>query len=340
MARIFVSYRRQDSPYVADTLKNRLEQRFGGGSVFFDIDNIPFGANFKKHIEHAVAQCAAMLVLIGDKWLAHAETADKNRLFDPRDYVRMEIEAALGRGIPVVPVLVDSAGMPAAEDLPESIQELIFHNAAEVRAGRDLETHITRLVDGLWREIEPDSTTASKSSPPAARTKQPPAQPAANAKSPAGKETLRKQDVKNRKAHPERNLPRRAGGGLPQSLHPSFLRRAFKDTQTYVGSAIPRNKLHNAVSAYAIYSLDAKDVLALYDDTLFGGAKDGFLLATEEILWRNLGDTPHTLSWSDLKRVGRSPSGVKVNGDAISISDGPSAEALVYLLKEMIKSRS
>ena len=79
---IFVSYRRQDSSYIAVTLKERIERRFGVDSVFFDIDNIPIGADFRKHIEAAVSQCQALLVVIGDKWLARVERTGTNRLFD------------------------------------------------------------------------------------------------------------------------------------------------------------------------------------------------------------------------------------------------------------------
>lgn len=151
MAKIFVSYRRQDSPYVALALKDRLERQFGQDSVFLDIDNIPLGMDFREHIDRAVQQCDVMLVLIGDAWLAVMPDKDRNRLFDPQDFVRTEIEAALRRSIPIVPVLVENAKMPGAEDLPPSIQNLIYRNAAEVRAGLDFNSHMTRLSDNLGR---------------------------------------------------------------------------------------------------------------------------------------------------------------------------------------------
>ncbi len=201
MARIFVSYRRQDSPYVAATLRDHIERRFGADSVFFDIDNIPVGADFRKHIEAAVSECGALLVLIGDKWLMPEERTGKNRLFEPRDYVRMEIEAALARGIPVVPVLVEAAEMPTAGDLPESIGDLIFRNAAEVRAGRDFQNHMTRLVDGLWSLLGPASTTASQSSPPPAPEETPPARPATTAVAVVKKNKPQAQHAKNSGPH-------------------------------------------------------------------------------------------------------------------------------------------
>ena len=121
MARIFVSYRRQDSPYVAAVLKDRLERQFGEHSVFLDIDNIPIGADFREHIDLAVQQCDVMLVLIADAWLKVMPGKERNRLFDPQDFVRAEIEAAFRRTIPIVPVLAENAQMPSPEDLPQSI---------------------------------------------------------------------------------------------------------------------------------------------------------------------------------------------------------------------------
>jgi len=149
MAKMFVSYRRQDTPYVAQALKDRLEERFGKGSVFLDIDNIPFGVDFREHIDRAVQQCDVMLVLIGDAWLSPASGQTTSRLFAAQDFVRTEIESALKRSIPIVPLLAESAEMPNADELPDSIKNFVYRNAAELRAGRDFNSHMTRLVESL-----------------------------------------------------------------------------------------------------------------------------------------------------------------------------------------------
>ena len=113
MAQIFISYRRQDSAYLAATLSERLQQHFGPNSVFFDIDNIPLGVDFRDHIGNAVGQCDVLLVIIGDQWTGAVDSQGKRRLDNPSDYVRVEIESALKRNIPVVPVLVENAQMPS-----------------------------------------------------------------------------------------------------------------------------------------------------------------------------------------------------------------------------------
>ena len=93
MAKIFISYRRQDSIGVTGRIYDRLRAHFGDGAVFMDIDNIPFGVNFRKHIDSAVGHCDVVLAVIGTKWAE--ETDAHRRLDDPRDFVRIELESAL-----------------------------------------------------------------------------------------------------------------------------------------------------------------------------------------------------------------------------------------------------
>ena len=149
MTKIFISYRRDDSSYIAGMINDRLGKHFGPNSVFLDIDSIPLGLDFRKHISDSVGQCNVLLALIGDSWINATNDQGSRRLDDPTDFVRLEVESALKRDIPVIPVLVGKARMPSATELPSSLQELAFRNAAEVRAGLDLQEHLTRLVRGI-----------------------------------------------------------------------------------------------------------------------------------------------------------------------------------------------
>src|SRR5947207_15011376 len=173
MAQIFISYRRHDTAYVAATLNDKLQQHFGPNSVFFDVDNIPLGVDFREHIGNAVGQCDVLLVIVGDQWLGPLNSQGKRRIDDPSDYVRIEIESALKRNIPIIPVLVEEATMPAPADLPDAIQSLAFRNAAEIRAGRDLRQHIEQLIVGLESIFESPKTkekTATPEKPVTAQT--------------------------------------------------------------------------------------------------------------------------------------------------------------------------
>ncbi len=69
-----------------------------------------------------------LLAVIGPHWLA-AEGDAGRRLDDPQDWVRLEIEAALKRGVRVIPVQIDGARMPAAAELPPSLRDLVRRQA-------------------------------------------------------------------------------------------------------------------------------------------------------------------------------------------------------------------
>jgi hypothetical protein len=154
MPKIFISYRREDSQDITGRIYDRLDFRFGRENLFFDVDTIPFGVDFRKHLDQAVGQCDVLLAIIGEGWLDVCFQAGPKqglrRLDDPADFVRIEIESALARGIPVIPVLVGRATMPGDQDLPEGLlRQLAFRNAAEVRSGRDFRDHVDRLIRGI-----------------------------------------------------------------------------------------------------------------------------------------------------------------------------------------------
>jgi TIR domain len=134
---------------VAGRIYDRLHAHFGADTVFMDIDAIPVGVDFREHIAAAVQQCDILLAVIGRKWTG--QTRARRRIDDPRDFVRIEIESALERDIPVVPILIDHARMPAEADLPPSLARLAYRNALDVDLGRDFHPHVARLIRGIER---------------------------------------------------------------------------------------------------------------------------------------------------------------------------------------------
>jgi hypothetical protein len=152
MTKIFLSYRRQDSAAAAARIYERLCERFGDDAVFMDIDTIPFGADFRQHINSAVDQCGVMLAVIGRHWAG--EAGAPRRIDDPQDFVRIEIESALERNLTVIPVLVDRGAMPGQADLPPSLAPLAYRNAIEVDQGRDFRHHVDRLIRGIERLLQ------------------------------------------------------------------------------------------------------------------------------------------------------------------------------------------
>ena len=155
MSRVFISYRRDDSTDVTGRLYDRLVVHFGPDNVFRDLDAIPLGVDFRRHLIQTVSRCEVLLAVIGRQWLTVANAAGQRRLDDARDFVRIEIEAALQRDIPVIPVLVQGATMPAEEQLPPSLQALAFRQGTAVRSDPDFHGDMDRLIHHLDRLMPP-----------------------------------------------------------------------------------------------------------------------------------------------------------------------------------------
>ncbi len=150
MAGIFISYRRSESRHAAGRLADDLAQAFGPDAIFRDIEGIDPGLDFSRALETALAACNVMLVLIGPQWLAMADTQGRRRLNQPADWIRQEIATALKRDIRVIPVLLESASLPEADELPAEMQALVRRQALERADGR-WKGDLQRLVDTLAR---------------------------------------------------------------------------------------------------------------------------------------------------------------------------------------------
>jgi hypothetical protein len=147
--RIFVSYRREDAAATAGRIRDRLATEYGSDHVFFDVYTIPLGVDFRSHIDEVLARCDWFLAIIGPWWLTASDETGNSRLAQHGDFVRLEIETALDREIPLVPVLVDGAVMPRAAELPPSIAALAFRNGVQVRHDPDFHSDVSRLIRGL-----------------------------------------------------------------------------------------------------------------------------------------------------------------------------------------------
>ena len=130
--RIFISYRRQETAWPAGRLYDVLVEHFPPEQVFKDVNTIEPGEDFVERITAAVGSCDVLLALIGPQWLTITNKKGQRRLDDPEDYVRLEIEAALTRKIRVIPILVDEAQMPGADELPATLAPLVRRNAVEI----------------------------------------------------------------------------------------------------------------------------------------------------------------------------------------------------------------
>jgi hypothetical protein len=118
-----------------------------------DVAAIPFGTNLPKVVHEEVAKCGVLLAMIGPNWLDARDEDKKRRLDDPNDLVRIEIAQALQRGIPVIPILLDSATIPKADQLPKDLKELASRNGMHIRHA-SFHDDMNRLIRALKGQLD------------------------------------------------------------------------------------------------------------------------------------------------------------------------------------------
>ena len=156
MPKITVSYRRDDSEAITGRIFDRLVAHYGKTAVFRDIDDIPPGVDFRKHIDEALQETDVLIVVIGRRWVGSAKPGNV-RIHDEADPVRIEVETALKRNIAIVPVLVGDTRMPTSAQLPASLKEFTFRNAVRIDSGQDFDHHTDRLLRAMDRTLQRES---------------------------------------------------------------------------------------------------------------------------------------------------------------------------------------
>jgi hypothetical protein len=91
-----------------------------------------------------------LLAVIGITWVSSVDREGRRRLDQDKDFVRIEIETALMRRIPLIPVLVDGAAMPDSTQLPKALSELARRQAftvSHIHFNSDMERLATRALE-------------------------------------------------------------------------------------------------------------------------------------------------------------------------------------------------
>ncbi len=170
---IFLSYRRCDSIDITGRIHDRLVAQFGPDSVFKDVDAIPFGVDFRKHLEREVSNCPVLLAIMGAQWLSATDNRGQRCLDHPSDWVRLEIETALNRDSVVIPVLVGGAMLPKDDQLPETLKGLAYRQSALVRHDPDFHRDVDRLIQRI-EDVFTNLTLTGRSNASADPTPTPP----------------------------------------------------------------------------------------------------------------------------------------------------------------------
>ncbi|MDM0002836.1 toll/interleukin-1 receptor domain-containing protein [Variovorax sp. J22P240] len=130
---VFISYRRTDSIAPVTALRQTLVRRFGVAAVFHDLSSIPPGAPFPDYLRAQLQRAVVVIAVIGNRWLTASDGDSRRRIDDPRDWVHIELAAALSDDqTTVIPLLVEGAPWPPADALPPTLQSLVILQAVPV----------------------------------------------------------------------------------------------------------------------------------------------------------------------------------------------------------------
>ena len=152
---VFISYRRSDTQDLAGRIADRLRAVPQVGRVFIDVVEIEAGADFVARLRSALAGSDVCVLLIGPNWRGQRDGGNA-RLFEERDFVRLEAAAALGSERKVLPVLANGAAMPEPDALPEELKPLAQINALSIRHAY-FDHDIELLIDALLSRKKPGS---------------------------------------------------------------------------------------------------------------------------------------------------------------------------------------
>ena len=156
---IFVSYRRGDRPGHAGRVGDALRRAFGNDHVFYDVATIRGGVDFAIAIKQAIEKSDVVAAVIGPDW---GRRRPLDWLLSRPDWVRFEIEFAREARKPILPVLVDDAGMPRA--MPPSLRFLATIHGTSLR-DESWDSDVEDLVANLPAVARTEVSSAPAATP-------------------------------------------------------------------------------------------------------------------------------------------------------------------------------
>jgi TIR domain len=164
---IFLSYRRSDSGSASLRLYEAIRRRFGAESIYMDTASTAWGEEWPSALEDAISSADVVIVVIGRGWITAQGEWGRRRIDQPDDWVRREIELALGFEKPTLPVLVGDAVMPPSEALPSAIASLASRQALSL-GEEDWDAHVGALLMQLESRMSEShrGAVAARGEPP------------------------------------------------------------------------------------------------------------------------------------------------------------------------------
>src|ERR1700719_3974122 len=99
MPKIAISYRRADSEAMTGRIFDRLIAHYGKEAIF------------RVHINQTLLKTHILLAIVGPQWVGMASDGSADRIQEETDPVRVEVETALRRRVPLIPVLIGATNM-------------------------------------------------------------------------------------------------------------------------------------------------------------------------------------------------------------------------------------
>ncbi len=299
---IFISYRREDSAGASGRLHDHLAARFGRETVFMDVDAIEPGVDFYEVLNNQVGACDVLIAVIGRNWLSACDDSGNPRIANMDDFVRIEIAAALERNVRVIPLLVEGATMPSAEELPPSLRSLARRNAAEISHTRFI-ADVDRLADVIEKIVVP-----ARPEPVAVQSGPGPAGPSLD--------------------------------GDPFAARICDALRPFQDNvKIFVAPNVPQDREASARPRTA--TGDSEVVLALIDFTVLNNGNDAMLITSLGLRIHHSTSEEPAVRFVSYEEIGDLPifkTGwwkIGIGSQQITVSGGPNRDLLIRLLEAM-----
>ena len=150
MARIFISYRREDTIDLTRHINDRLSS--AGHESFMDLTSIIPGANWPEELERQLDLAEIVCVVIGEQWLHSRYSNGRRKIDDPNDWVHKEILSDINRGKRLIPIVVNRGSMPNESDLPPSLLEFARRQAKFITQ-ENWNEGVDALLDSIARDI-------------------------------------------------------------------------------------------------------------------------------------------------------------------------------------------
>src|SRR5215469_3345115 len=152
MASIYLSYRPSDLDAIAGRLHDQLIEHFGQDAVVWRDpgagDPSAPGPDLLRDVDVVVA-------LVGPRWLTAGAEGGESPLMRPDDPVRVDLETALRRKLPIFLALTSGATRPQAPYLPPSLQPLAMLSPATLRNDPAFRRDAAQLMELLGNYVAP-----------------------------------------------------------------------------------------------------------------------------------------------------------------------------------------